>query len=146
MNPDQWTDNEVILLTRDGIWMADGEEISHEPTRKLFARSLKHDAEGYFLSIGRETKRIEVEDTAYFVHRIEGNHTDGFEIWLSDETRERLKPESLIYRPGRLSCKIKNGSEEAKFQRTPYIEILRAITEETGKHSLEIAGKKIQLD
>ena len=70
--PPGYVDTEIIRLTRDGIWLADGEEISHEPTRRLFARSLKKDEKGYFLHIGREMRRIEVEDTAYFVEGLEG--------------------------------------------------------------------------
>ena len=79
-------DEEVIIITRGGLWLADGQEITHEPTRKLFARSLKKDSQGYFLSIGRETKRIQVEDTAYFVTRIEGSSASGWMVFLNDET------------------------------------------------------------
>jgi hypothetical protein len=99
-----YVDFEVIVVTKEGVWMADGSEISHVPTRKLFARSLKHDEQGYFLSIGRETKRIEVEDTAYFVERLEG-----LTAFLSDETQEKIDPSALTYRPGRLTMKIKRG-------------------------------------
>ena len=140
-----FVDNEIITLTRNGLWIADGTEISHEPTRQLFARSLKKDALGWFLAIGRETKRISVEDTAYFIHRIDGTHAEGFTLWISDETRERLDPRTLAYRPERLTCWIKSGAEEAKFLHAPYIELLREITEERGEYWLEIAGEKIRI-
>src|SRR5689334_18442225 len=94
-NPFGFTDNEVIRLTSNGVWIADGYEITHDPTRKLFAKSLVKDEKGYYLHIGRETKRIEIEDTAYFVHRVDGDAGTGFELWLNDEQRERLKPETL---------------------------------------------------
>ena len=135
-----YIDLEVIVLTKEGVWMADGSEISHIPTRKLFARSLKKDSEGYFLAIGRETKRIEVEDTAYFVERIEG-----LEAFLSDGSQEKIDPTTLAYKPGRLTMRIKDGTEEAKFLRGPYYEILRDLEEENGSYCLRINNQKIKL-
>jgi hypothetical protein len=153
-----YEDREVIVVNKDGIWLADGSEITHEPTRRLFARSLKKDSEGYFLSIGRETKRIVVEDTAYFVERIVTNGSNSImTLHLSDATQETLNPDTLRYSPGRLTCRIKNGSEEAKFLRGPYYEILREVKEsgeeqhgesdvEPGKtYFLNLNGKKIRL-
>ena len=144
-----YEDREVIIVTKDGIWLADGSEITHDPTRRLFARSLVKDSEGYFLSIGRETKRIEVEDTAYFVERIVRKTAGEVSLHVSDGTQEVLDPGTLRYSPGRLTCKIKNGTEEAKFLRTPYYEILRDLEEsreESGPgYFLNFNGKKIRL-
>ena len=142
-------DNEVIVISKNGVWLADGTEITHEPTRKLFARSLKKDSQGYFLQIGRETKRIQVEDTAYFVHRLEGDPTTGYELILSDESREILDPETLQYRPGRLVCKTKDGKEEAKFLHSPYFDLLKHLQEDSKSYFLEFgsgnSGIRIQL-
>lgn len=148
-----FVDNEVIRLTKNGIWIADGVEISHEPTRKLFARSLKHDQEGYFLHVGRETKRIHVEDTAYFVTRVEGRPDGEVELWLSDESREILVPETLSYRPGRLTCRVRRDSgsteEEAKFLHAAYFDLLRHLQEDDQNYFLlfgrEPRAKKIVL-
>jgi hypothetical protein len=140
-----FVDNEVITLTRNGVWIADGTEVSHEPTRRLFAKSLKKNGEGYFLAIGRETKRIHVEDTAYFIHRIDGDHSNGFELWISDETKEKLDPQTLSYRPGRLICRIKNGTEEAKFLHAPYFELLRDINERDGAYWVVIENHLVRL-
>jgi hypothetical protein len=148
-----YEDREVIVVNKDGIWLADGSEITHEPTRRLFARSLKKDSEGYFLSIGRETKRIVVEDTAYFVERIVKNADSKIEnadvsLHLSDGTQETLDPGTLRYSPGRLTCRIKNGSDEAKFLRGPYYEILRDLESDQGTaktYFLNFNDKKIRL-
>ena len=141
-----FVDNEVIVLTRNGIWIADGMEISHEPTRRLFARSLKNDASGYFLAIGRETKRIAVEDTAYFVLRIDGTPATGVELWISDESREKLDPATLNYRPGRLVARVKrNSEEEAKFLHAPYFDLLRHLEEDERAYFLRFGGHKIEL-
>ena len=140
-----FVDREVIVLTRNGVWMADGTEISHEPTRRLFARSLNHDKDGYFLHIGRETKRIQVEDTAYFVHRIDGDPAGGYELWISDETRERLSPTTLGYKPGRLTAKVKGGKEEAKFLHAAYFDLLRHLEEDEKSYFLTLIGNRIEL-
>ncbi len=144
-------DREVIVLTSEGVWIADGAEVTHEPTRRLFARSLEKDEQGYFLHIGRETKRIHVEDTAYFVQRLDGDPIQGFELWLSDETRERLDPLSLTHRPGRLVCRIKAGQQgvqasqdTAKFLRGPYMEILQNLQEDERGYYLEFSRREQQ--
>lgn len=135
-------DNEVIILTQSGIWLADGVEISHEPTRRLFARSLKKDEKGYYLHIGRETKRIHIEDTPYFVIRIDGSPASGYELLLNDETRELLDPTSLKYRPGRLICKIKTNQEEARFLHAPYFDLLKFLEEDSRGYYLAFGPKK----
>lgn len=140
-----FVDTEVIVLNRNGLWLSDGQEISHEPTRRLFAKILKRDAQGYFLQIGRETKRITVEDTAYFIHRIDGSPERGFELWLNDETRERLEPSTLSYRPGRLACRIKSGQEEAKFLHAPYFDLLQHLEENRDGYFLKIQGQNVRL-
>lgn len=133
-----FVDREVIVLSQNGVWLSDGTEITHEPTRRLFARSLKKDEQGYFLQVGRETKRIEVEDTAYFIHRIDGDPQRGFQLWVNDETQEPLDPATLDYRPGRLTCRIKkNPVEEAKFLHSAYFDLLKDLQEDSKSYFLQ---------
>ena len=139
-----FVDTEVIVLTRNGVWLSDNSEITHEPTRRLFARSLKRDGQGWLLSVGRETKRIEVEDTAYFVHRIDGSPDTGYEIWVNDETREPLDPSTFRYRPGRLTCRLARG-EEAKFLHAAYFDLLKELREDERGYFLAIQGKRYPL-
>lgn len=140
-----FVDNEVIRLTKNGVWLSDDTEIDHQQTVKMFAKSLKRDDEGYFIQIGRETKRILVEDTAYFVTSVDGTPEAGFEVRLSDESRERLDSSTLAYRPGRLSCKIKGGSEEAKFLHSAYFDLLKDLEEDDSSYLIRVQGKKIIL-
>ncbi len=143
-----FVDNEVIELTADGVWIADGIEISHDPTRELFARSLKwSDKDKYYLHIGRETKTIDVKDTAYFVQRIDGNPEDGFEVLINDRITERLKPETLRFRPGRLTCRIQRQgrSEEAKFLRSAYMDLLRHLQQDERGYFLTLQNQRIHL-
>ena len=139
VNP-KYVDNEILKLTKNGTWVADGGEITHEPTRRLFARSLEKREDGYYLVIGRETKKVEVEDTAYFVTRIDGSCDQGFELWISDGTKEQLQTETLRYRPNRLVCKIRNGKEEAKFLHAPYNELLRDLKRDGKGYFLNGSG------
>lgn len=139
-----FVDNEIIVLTRNGLWVADGTEITHEPTRRLFSRSLRKDGQGWYLQVGRETKRISVEDTAYFIHRIDGSPAEGFVLWINDETKERLDPTTLKYRPGRLTCTLALG-EEAKFLHAPYFELLSSLAEDDRSYFLRIGGQRIEL-
>ncbi len=149
MNPSNapfFVDNEVIQLTKNGVWIADGTEITHEPTRKLFARSLVRDSKGgYSLVIGRETKAIEVEDTAYFVIRVDGTPQSGVTLTLSNETQEPLLPETLCYRPGRLTCQVKGGAEEAKFLHAPYFDLLKHLEEDNSAYYLKFGTKRIDI-
>jgi hypothetical protein len=143
--PPGYVDREVVKLTQNGVWLADGKEISHEPTGRLFGKSLRRDETGYFLHIGHEYKRIEVEDTAFFVSRIDGSAKEGYTIAVSDESREKLDPQTLSYRPGRLTCRVKNGEEEAKFLSAAYFDLLRDLQEDGKSYFLIISGVRVEL-
>ncbi len=159
--PPGYIDTEIIRLSRNGVWLAgtrrpqgnqnnlsdpnDMSEITHEPTRRLFARSLRQDEQGYFLHIGREMKRIEVEDTAYFVERLEGSSSAGYLIYLNDGTSEKLDSATLRYQPGRLTCQVHQGEDEAKFLSVPYMELLKQVEEDENGFFLLIEGTRVRL-
>src|SRR4051812_28158490 len=101
-------DRETIRLTKDGVFLSDGVEITHERTVEGFHRFLGRDETGYFIRIGSDFKRIEVEDTAYFVTDIDWRGDAGsesVELTLSNGVREKLDPATLGYRPDRLTCR-----------------------------------------
>jgi hypothetical protein len=139
------TEEENIALTSNGIWLSDGVEITHEATLKLFARSLNRDKTGWFLKIGRETKRITVQDTAYFVIRIDGNYSTGFTLLLNDGAKEHLNPATLNYQPGRLVTRVKGGAHEAKFLHAPYFELLQSLQEDPAGYFIVIQGLTVRL-
>jgi hypothetical protein len=118
--------NEILRLTQSGIWLANGSEITHQSTVEAFFRNIHRDEQGYLIRIGKESKRIEVEDTAYFVTGLEGSAAKGFLITLSDQSQEKLVPSALSYRPGRLSVAIerRGQKEEARFLHAPYFSLL----------------------
>ena len=122
--------------------MADGTEITHHPTLKFFARSLQKDEQGYFLKAGQETKRITVEDTPYFVIRIDSNI-----LTLNDERQVPLDPITLRYAPGRLTCRIPSvfGLAEAKFLRAPYYDVMKTLEQDQKGYWITIQGCRILL-
>jgi hypothetical protein len=142
-------DRETIRLTREGVFLSDGEEITHGRTVDAYHRFLGRDDEGYFIAIGRDFKRIEVEDTASFVAEIDWAPGDeSIELTLRDGTRQTLDPETVRYRADRLTCQIRRPdgrTEEAKFLRKPYLEfLLHALDDKSGYH-VRIGSKTIRL-
>ena len=140
--------NEIIQLNKNGIWTSDGTEITHEQTRKLFSKSIVKTKSGYQLHIRKEIFDIEVEDTAYFVERIDGSSMSGFNLLLNDESKQKLTPQTLKYTPGRLTCQIKtkaNQLEDAKFLHIAYFDLLKNIEEDDRCYFLTIENKKTSL-
>ena len=140
-------DRETIRLTAEGKFLSDGEEITHERTVAAFHKHLGHDDEGYFIQIGKDFKRVEVEDTGRFVRTLNWISETKIELKLLDGTVELLKPETVRFREGRLTALVKDEKEEAKFLRAPYLEFfLKAhVKEDSGKYHAIIAGKKYEL-
>lgn len=130
---------EEITLTRNGEWLSNGEEITHEATCRMFARHLKRDEQGYFIQVQYETKRITVEDTPYFVVALRGDDGSGYTLILNDGTSEPLIPENLRYQPERLTYFLARD-EEAKFLRAPYFELLGNIKERDGRFAVQIGN------
>lgn len=139
--------HEKITLSRDGVWLSDGQEITHEGTRELFFRNLHKDGKHYVIQVGRETMPVEIKDTAFFVTRIEGDPTGGYEVVLSDGMKVGLDPGTLRYKPGRLTCRVMTriGEEEAKFLRAPYFDLLQHLQEDERSYFIDFAHSKITL-
>lgn len=138
---------ETIRLRADGQWMSDETEITHAETCRMFFRHLQRDERGWYLQVGRETQRVEVEDCAFFITRVEGDPEVGYTLLLSDETQVSLDPGELRYRPGRLTAVVTTrlGPQEARFQRNPYFELLRHLEEDAEGYFLTFAGSKVRL-
>ena len=138
--------NEVLRLTKDGVWMSDETEIEHENTLAAFSKSIRRDEQGYFIQISHETKRIIVEDTAYFVTGLEGSVQSGYTLLISDGSREKLDPKTLRYTSQRLICLIKSKQEEAKFLHKAYDEILSQLDQDSTHFFIRIENQKILLE
>jgi len=137
-------DLETIQITKQGVWLSNGEPITHGETLRGFKRHLGHDDQGYFIQIGVDFKRIDVEDTAYFVEQI-FIFKSHIELRLSDESQEFLDLKTLSYTPSRLICMIKGGKVPARFLPQPYHELLLQCEMEGTHHVLKVGSEKIDL-
>jgi len=116
---------EDLILTRNGIWLSNGEEILHERTKIAFARNLFRCKEGFEIRLGQEKKNVHVEDRSL-----------------------ELDPETLRYHRGRLTCRVPHPNEgtreEAKFLTQAYYEILKHLEKTSDGFSVTIEGKTIR--
>lgn len=96
----------------------------------LFYRHFVRDESGlYFIEIGPQRYRVDVEDTAYVVwaaHWIcRGNQSEECVcLVLSDDSIEPLDPGTLrIGRNNVPYCRVKNGCFDARFSRSGYYQL-----------------------
>ncbi|MCM2276541.1 MAG: hypothetical protein NDJ89_00505 [Oligoflexia bacterium] len=143
--PSFWIESdEELVLDRYGTWLANGIEITHELTRQAFSRKIQKDDHGYYIQLAYEKKRVTVEDTAYFIRRLDGSPEKGFELRISDDTREPLNPATLEYRSGRLVCRLQRG-EAARILYPAYMDLMRHLQEDAQGYYLLIQGNRIGL-
>jgi hypothetical protein len=136
--------HEDIILTKEGVWLSNQQEVTHEGTLRAFFKNIFRCKEGFEIRIGNEHKVFHAEDTIYFVRRLEGTPAAGFTLELSDGRSLPLDPTTIQYRPGRLTCRVyhpnDNTHEEAKFLSAAYYELLNYI-EPTDKLTDEPAAE-----
>jgi hypothetical protein len=119
----------------DGRWYVDGEPIVHERLALLFSRYLRRKPGGGFeIWIDeRYHADVEVEDTPYVVTGVgpaSSPGSAGFTLRLSDGSSEPLDPDSLQVGAGNvLYCRVKSGSERARFLRHTYYQLAHFIEE-----------------
>ncbi len=120
---------ETLILTKNGVWLSNNQEIEHERTKLVFSRSIYRCKDGHEIRIGNEHKTFHLEDTMYFVTHLLGDPQLGYTLFLNDGRQVELDPKTLNYQPGRLTCRVEhpneNTNEEAKFLPTAYYEILQ---------------------
>lgn len=91
-----------------------------------FYQHLLKDESGYFIQIGRQHCRIEVEDTVYVVRAVYwtgiGNKfEENVRLLLSDDSIETLDPETLrIGQENILYCRVKASRFDARFSTSSY--------------------------
>jgi hypothetical protein len=134
---------EDLVLTKFGQWLSNGEPITHAGTVALFFRILRRDEDGYFLEIGREHKRVEVEDTPQFVVRILGDLDRSPELEFSDGAVEALDPARLRYSHSlqRLIIHRAKDGIVARFLHAPYHEILQRAEPQGDGYALRVGER-----
>ena len=136
-----------LRIDRDGGWLHEGEEVSHEGVLASLREGLQVDAGGHFLQIGPVRVPVEVEDAPFAVVRFE---PDGncFALWLNDGSREALDPASLRLREGDVPyCRVKAGRFEARFSRAAAWQLLQHVEAlpEGGPPALVVGGVRYAL-
>ena len=142
-SPDRWG---KIFLDKEGRWFHEGMEITHLRTLELFSRSVCRDADGgYWLQIGRERARIEVEDTPYMVREV-SFHEAEVELKLNDGSSEILDPGTLWIGAGNvLYCNVKSEKLPARFLRPAYYQLVSQVEQDEDGYFLELGRKKFYL-
>lgn len=130
--------NAMLKFGSDGRWYADGEPVVHERLAFLFSRYLRRKPSGgYEIWIDeRYHADVEVEDTPYVVTVVgltSSPGSVGFTLELSDGSSEPLDPGSLQVGAGNvLYCRVKGGSERARFLRPAHYQLAQFIEEAGG--------------
>lgn len=121
--------NTTIRFGGDGHWYADGERIANRRIAALFSRHLHRAVDGsYRLRIADEEAPVMVDDTPYVVTGVDTDAVGAMCIELNDGTREALAPESLtVGADDVMYCRVKGGSEPARFLRPAYYQLARYI-------------------
>ena len=141
--------HEDIILNKNGVWLSNGEEITHERTCMAFAKNLFRNKDGFEIRLGTEKKNVHVEDTIYFVTKMEGDPILGYTLILNDGRQVELEGPTLAYRPGRLTCKVSHPNEstheEAKFLSGAYYEILKYLESDEEGFFIKLENKRYLL-
>lgn len=127
----------------DGRWYADDEPVVHERLALLFSRYLRRKASGdYEIWIDeRYHADVDIDDTPYVVTAVDVERSatapapspPAFTLRLNDGSSEPLDPNSLCVGAGNvLYCRVKGGSEGARFLRPAYYQLAQFIEEAGG--------------
>lgn len=133
-----------IHFGKDGWWYANDERIQNRRINVLFSQHLRSNPEGaYEIAIGWDKVTVDIEDTPYVITRVTGDPTQGFTLRLNDESDDQLDPTTLsIGHENVLYCRVKNGTEPARFLRPAYYQLTAHIQEDqiTGTFSLQVGS------
>jgi uncharacterized protein len=137
---------EEIRLDAAGKWTHEGLDFENPKIVGLFSRSVGRTEGGtWVLEVGHFTYPITVEDTGFFVERVDLRSSPAL-LRLSDETREELDPTTVTYEPqGRLYCEVKGGEFRARFKRPAYYALAEHFIDVNGAVFLELGGERYQI-
>jgi len=121
-----------LTFRSDGRWYADDDPVLHERLARLFSRYLRRKpGGGYEIWIDeRYHADVEIEDTPYVITAVDADAAGDFTVDLNDGTTELLNADSLqVGAKDVLYCRVKNGSERARFLRAAYYQLANFIEE-----------------
>lgn len=102
----------------EGRWFGmDGKEVN-EASLYFLSQNLRRDKEGYFIALGFGPVKLVVEDVPFVIRELslsEGKGERFLEMNLSDDTKERLNPETLIKKGEYYYCMVRGENIPARF-------------------------------
>jgi hypothetical protein len=103
----------------EGRWFGpDGNEVN-EASLFFLSQNLRFDGEGYFIALGYGPAKLSVEDVPFVIKAlsvVEGKERY-LSLALSDNTEERLVPETLARKGEYYYCLIRGGNIPARFSK-----------------------------
>ncbi len=141
-----------IVIKKSGEWVFKGKEIIHPEILNLFKESLTPLAGGgYELMVAGDRAEVTVEDTPFFVGRVDRIVQDGgaevFMIVTDDGIQEPLDLSTLsISSENVLYCRIKDNRFPARFHKRAYYQIAEFVEEDEGKFFLPLNGEKFYIE
>ena len=133
-----------LTFRSDGRWYADEDPVVHERLARLFSRYVhRKPGGGYEIWIDeRYHADVEIEDTPYVVTAVDTDAAEHFTVDLNDGTTEVLNPDSLqVGGNDVLYCRVKDGTERARFLRPAYYQLATFIEEVgPGRFQLRCGG------
>ena len=139
----------MIFINKEGRWYHKGAEMIHRDFIRLFYQNIELDSQGrYVIDWDKQRCYVDVEDTAFVVWDILYEKKNGDQeaeviLRLSDDTKEKLSPDSLfVGRDNVLYCKVKGNTFPARFNRAAYYQLANYIKEKDGAFFLPLNGKK----
>lgn len=136
-----------LTQDEDGRFFIEGEPVTHERTHQALLRGLFVDpaTNRVCTRIGPEWSTVEVADTPLLVVAV-GLEEEPPWLGLSDGSAEKLEPETLWMEEGRLYCRVRQGSLEARWIPTAAADLLvRFLRGPEESPSLEIGGEPVDL-
>ncbi len=133
-----------LFVDKEGRWFQNGTEIIHPGIYRLFCDALEQGPDGgYLIKIGRESCRVEVEDTPFVVKAIRDTSQAGISLVLNDGTTEEFNPDNFwMSSDGIPYCKVKKGRFHARLLRPAYYALAQYVFEEDDSYYFSIDGNK----
>jgi uncharacterized protein len=132
-----------LTVNREGEWLHEGQEITHPGILANLMRSLRRDADGYFIQAGRVRVPVEVADVPFVVVRVVAAESV-LRLTVNDGTSEPLDPATLrLTAAGIPYCRIKGGQFEARLSRAATYQLggLIDYDEATGTAVLKVGDR-----
>jgi uncharacterized protein len=131
-----------LRIDRDGVWLHEGEEVTHPGILDDLRHNLRVDAEGHYVQAGGVRVPVEVEDAPYVLSRVEAEG-DELIVTLSDDSRERLAVDTLRFDSASVPyCRVKEGRFVARLSRAAtYQLLLHAQYDESKRAAVLVVGR-----